>query len=1336
MQGARSRILYRRSNGQPSPIRDENLLGSGGEGSIYALDQLPDLVAKVYHSPGGETGAKLALMVDNPPTMPEREGHVSIAWPLDTLHSSLPARPDNTVGFLMHRISSMQPVSQCYNPAARKRNFPHFTYRHLCAVAINIAIAVNAVHGRNYVIGDINESNILVDDRGLVTLIDTDSFQVIDPNDGTIYRSPVGKPEYTPPELQGHRFDSVDRNEYHDRFGLGVIVFQLLMEGRHPYAGRFTGLGEPPAIEDNIASGHFLYSESRAVPLVEGPGYLPWQTVDGSIAELFRLCFDRGHDNQIVRPTAFQWEEAIAQAVGSFATCTRTSSHQYFGHNSACPWCNRRDMLRGRDPFPEASGPEPLLMRTAAAGPPPPAGRAPPPPQPQPRPPPPAQPARPQTRATVHQPSSLRGIPMPSNARSTWAVLLLIVLGLSLISWGVASLVNFLESDPLGSDGPPSTANSLPPRLPLPPTSVPATGPAVAMLPPTETPSPIPTVSPAPTITPSSPAPTSTTLAASPPSPAPESSPTVTPPPPTPTPIPPVPPHPTATPTNLPTPTREPIPVKPDLTLDVASFAWRPERPSVGDPITFSISVRNHGGHAAPSRLGYRIYSVANHIEPVSEGNIDVPDIPAGDHVEVSFDWMADPGHHTIEIDVDVTDHLDETAETNNTATNLLYDGTALADLVAGSITWLPEIPAVGDSIVFLVVFDNKGEGRSAPSRVQLYLNNEPHGEADLSGILPGESGMATFDWTAQVGTSILTVVADSGNEVAEADEDNNELTITYNATTFVDLTVQEISWEPPSPSVGDDVTFSVVVQNQGTLDAAESTVELSGLPTDGAEFVGEAQLVSIPAGGWTTTTFPWRAQAGAFALTAHADAHQEIIESNEDNNELEAPYDATALADLVVTDISWNPASPAVGEQVTVAVHVENRGVGTSLPSDVRLYVDDTQNGEDLSLPGLSSMDSHSVSFTWSAEIGRHSFQAHVDRGDRVVETDETNNGSETFVYDDTRVADLRVRSVQWRPENPSVGDTVDFMVTIENRGDASARDFHVSFRDTSSVWPPIERVVPDSIGAGQSATVNFDWPADADPHQFEIVADSQATVTESNEDNNDLTIDYAATVAADLTVTRVTATPRRPSIDEDTIIKVFIENKGRGRAVSFIVTLNISGPDIPLDEVNRRVDGLDAGTSTTLEFPWTARAVSHTFTATADSRGVIPETDESNNVLEETVLTALSDLRVTEVHIGSPNPSAGDRVEVGVRIENGGRGDSGRFTAALYIGGVDEPYDTTRMSSLEPNTSAYIEFTWQAVEGCHSLYVIVDESDDVPEEDEGNNRSQEVEICTSGSQ
>ncbi|OIP71251.1 MAG: hypothetical protein AUK48_12680 [Oscillatoriales cyanobacterium CG2_30_44_21] len=121
---------------------------------------------------------------------------------------------------------------------------PHGDY------ARKLARAVRSVHSRGYVIGDVNESNVLVADDAIVTLVDTDSFQV---NDGTtIYRCTVGKPEYTPPELQGMSFRDVDRSVQHDLFGLGVLIYQLLMEGTHPFGGVFSGQGEAPELKDRI----------------------------------------------------------------------------------------------------------------------------------------------------------------------------------------------------------------------------------------------------------------------------------------------------------------------------------------------------------------------------------------------------------------------------------------------------------------------------------------------------------------------------------------------------------------------------------------------------------------------------------------------------------------------------------------------------------------------------------------------------------------------------------------------------------------------------------------------------------------------------------------------------------------------------------------------------------------------------------------------------------------------------------------------------------------------------------------------------------------------------
>ena len=1295
MQGARPRILYRRFNGQPLSIREDRQIASGGEGAVYALDEFPDLVAKVYHSPRSAIGDKLTLMVDNPPTMPERDGHVSIAWPLDTLHSALPAEAANTVGFVMRKVTSMEEVSKCFSPSDRKQNFPHFTYRHLCTIAINTAIAVGAIHAQGYVIGDINESNIMVNENGLVTLIDTDSFQVIDRSTGKVFRSPVGKPEFVPPELQGHSFDSVDREQHHDAFGLGVIIYLLLMEGWHPFAGVYIGPGEDPAIEVNIQRGHFIHSENVGVPIVDGPVSMPWLMLDETIRSRFRECFDTGLREPRARPTAYHWEEAISNAAASLTVCTRSARHQYFGHNTDCPWCERKNRLGGQDiSFPEYSGPspQPLIMRE--------------------RTPTPSPVVRPQfQRTTRPQDRPSRGsISIPTDPRTVWATLLFIIVILGLVGWGVVSILNSLESEPTGPNIPSDAAfgESSVPNAALPPTPMPITIPVVPVLPPPETPTPSPTVGPSPPTTPLPPTPPPVSLLAPPPPP-------------------------TATPE--PTPTRQPVPVKPDLTLQVGTFAWHPENPSLGDPVTFSISIINGGGEAAPSKLGYRIYSVTSHAEPVSEGVIDVPGIPWGGQAVVSFDWIAQRGHHSLEIEVDVTEQLDESAETNNSETQLLYNGTVLADLVVESITWSPDVPSMGEPVTVSVTINNRDEGRARANTAQLFVESDLIGQVDLQEIPPGETETVNFDWIAQVGTRNLRVLVDSSQEVTETDEENNELIVPYEATTFADLAVEEISWDPRSPSVGDEVEFSVVIRNKGTLDTGETTVGLLGLPTDDADFSGVIPLGAVLAGNSAVATFPWRAQPGKFTLTGRVDVHQEVLESNEDNNESDVQYSATVLADLTVTGVSWKPERPAVGQEVTITVTAQNQGAGYGTESSVKLLINGVEHREPQSLRGLSSGASDMVEFSWTALTGAHTFSAVVDHDGSVYESDEANNHSKMVKYDGTRVADLFVRTVDWRPETPSVGETVTFRVTVENQGDAAARNFHVSFRDKSSVWPPLEEMISGRLASGKKITVRFQWPADTDPHEFVVVADSRDEVTESDEDNNDHTLGYAATVASDLTVSSIKSAPESPSVNEDATIKVTIENIGLGGANAFILSLTINGPSGEIDSFNKRVEEMAAGVSRTEEFHWQAKLGSNEFTAVVDSRGVVVETDEANNVLVRIVETALADLIVTDVDLLSVNPSVGELVGIGFEIRNSGRGKSGRFIVSIYTGGSDRPFSSERTGSLDRNEARHMDFRWEAVEGCHTFRVVVDDLNNVPEEDESNNQSPDIEICVSGS-
>lgn len=339
------------SSGQLIRLRADAELGSGGEARVFALPNNPHLVAKVYKNPQNSNASKLAAMLANPPDDPmSSQGHASIAWPVDLLW--LVGANARVAGFVMPRIMGLRSIIDFYNPKTRRNSFPLFHYGYLIRTARNLAAAFRALHARGYVIGDVNESNILVAATSLVTVIDTDSFQVADPASGTIYRCNVGRPEFTPPELQGHTFSQVNRTPDHDEFGLAVLIFQLLMEGAHPFAGVYLGGGEPPKIEDRIKNGHFPYSKTTTVPYKPLPISPPFEALPLPVQDLFRRCFEDGQISPASRPDAITWQSTLDTVESNLEICSKNAQHLFSDHQGNCPWCERKAQLGGRDPFP------------------------------------------------------------------------------------------------------------------------------------------------------------------------------------------------------------------------------------------------------------------------------------------------------------------------------------------------------------------------------------------------------------------------------------------------------------------------------------------------------------------------------------------------------------------------------------------------------------------------------------------------------------------------------------------------------------------------------------------------------------------------------------------------------------------------------------------------------------------------------------------------------------------------------------------------------------------------------------------------------------------------
>jgi DNA-binding helix-hairpin-helix protein with protein kinase domain len=286
-------------------------------------------VAKVYHKPSAYKAEKLSAMAQG--SSPDL---IKIAaWPTATLHQT---RNGPVAGFMMPKVSG-QEIRALYGPLHRRNAFPRADWAFLVHTAMNCAIAFDVLHGKKYVMGDVNQGNVLVSPQALVYLIDCDSFQ--SQANGRLFLSEVGVAQYTPPELQEANFRQEVRTANHYRFGLAVLIFHLLCMGRHPFAGRFLGKGEM-LLEQAIKEFRFVYGRWAArVQMSTPPFSLTLDVLSPELANLFDRAFRPGSQAGDARPTAAEWRSALTSFQKELTTCPADSGHKIPRHHGKCPWC-------------------------------------------------------------------------------------------------------------------------------------------------------------------------------------------------------------------------------------------------------------------------------------------------------------------------------------------------------------------------------------------------------------------------------------------------------------------------------------------------------------------------------------------------------------------------------------------------------------------------------------------------------------------------------------------------------------------------------------------------------------------------------------------------------------------------------------------------------------------------------------------------------------------------------------------------------------------------------------------------------------------------------------
>lgn len=213
-------------------------------------------------------------------------------------------------------------------------------------------------------------------------------------------------------------------------------------------------------------------------------------------------------------------------------------------------------------------------------------------------------------------------------------------------------------------------------------------------------------------------------------------------------------------------------------------------------------------------------------------------------------------------------------------------------------------------------------------------------------------------------------------------------------APTMPDLIIQNISWSPENPTMGDEVTFTVTFTNIGKSNAASSHVAYY---IDGV-FQDTESVYSINSGDTTEESFKWEAELGTHTIKAVADFNDTVAESNETNNEKEITFSEALDLDLIILDVTWSPANPVPVDGVTFYVVVLNQGQGeTNTTFYTQFYVDGVYEGVG-ETDGISAGESVTVIMTWKEyntlyTKGIRNIKFVVDYSDKIPESDDTNN-------------------------------------------------------------------------------------------------------------------------------------------------------------------------------------------------------------------------------------------------------------------------------------------------------------------------------------------------------
>ncbi len=682
--------------------------------------------------------------------------------------------------------------------------------------------------------------------------------------------------------------------------------------------------------------------------------------------------------------------------------------------------------------------------------------------------------------------------------------------------------------------------------------------------------------------------------------------------------------------------------------------------------------------------------------------------------------------------------------------------------------------PVEGDDLTVYAVVVNNGGAEANEVSVQ-FMDATGDSPAPLGApqVLPNipVGGSATaqiaFDTVGKAGEHTVQVVVDPFNLIAEGNEADNlathAFTVTAPAAPNLVIDMTNIAFNPATPQPGDQVTVHAVVRNDGAVDAAQVAVQVLDV-TDAAAVtpIGQPQLIDLLTPGASAAvevTYDTAGLTGDRKIRVVLDPQNSIAESDEDDNDAQATLKlaTTTLPNLALSslNVGFDPAAPAMGDDVTVLATIFNSGAQPAQNVSVQ-FMDVTDGSSPIGDPQVVALipaggsGVAQVVYSTAGVAGDRKIEITVDPYNFIAETSETDNEVRVTLSVTPPPAPnltMLASNIGFQPAAPIQGDDVTIAAVVLNTGDAPADGITVQFLDvTNGVILPIgERQTIDALapGAGIVAQVVYSTTGLTGQRRIQVVVDPNNFVPEANETDNEATasLTIAQTPAPNLSMSasNITFAPSQPTAGDDVTITAVVVNNGAAPAarvlVQFIDVTN--GGFVPIG-AEQTIESVQPGASATASavYSTTGMAGSRKIQVLVDSNNLIPELDENDNDAVATLpvrAAPLANLTVSTAGIGfnPTQPSAGNAITVTVTVHNQGAAPAENVVVQLLDMSDGEPMPVGQaqtVDSIPGGGAAIVTFAYGGEElpaGERLLRVVVDPSNFVIETDETDNRA-----------